>query len=156
MSNEEAVSNEYVAYSQARHPARHRERVGLVALFYGLFAGPVAWAGNLMVTFALAVHSCFPAAWPQDHVIEGFWFSWWLILACFVITLGVCASAFWISFRNWSVTGQESEGHVHHLMEVGEGRTRYLSLIGMAFSTLFFAATVYGIIVLAIEPLCVH
>ncbi len=150
------MSDEYIAYSEARHPAQHRDRVGLIALFYGLFAAPIAWAGNLMVTYGLAVHSCFPGARPLDHVIEGFWFSWWLILACFVITLGICASAFWISFRNWAATGRESEGHLHHLVEVGEGRTRYLSLIGMAFSTFFFAVTVDGFVILAIQPLCVH
>jgi hypothetical protein len=41
-------------------------------------------------------------------------------------------------------------------MEKGEGRTRYLSLIGISFSVIFFAVTFVGIIIFAIEPLCVR
>jgi hypothetical protein len=59
-----------------------------------------------------------------------------------------------VSFRNWRITGREVEGHIHHLIEKGEGRTRYLGIIGMAFSLLFFAAVLFGAIVLAIVPLC--
>jgi len=148
------MANNVVDFSRAHHPATHRERVSLTALFYGLFAGPIVWAGNLMVTYALAVHACFPGVSPLNSPIRGFGFAWWLILACYVVALAVCGSAFFVSFRNWSATGSESEGHVHHLMEKGEGRTRYLSLIGMSFSVLFFFAVCYGIIILAIEPLC--
>jgi hypothetical protein len=41
-------------------------------------------------------------------------------------------------------------------MEKGEGRTRYLALIGMAFSVIFFAAVLFGALIFAIEPLCAH
>jgi hypothetical protein len=54
------------------------------------------------------------------------------------------------------LTGRETEGHLHHLMEKGEGRTRYLSVIGMSFATLFFAVTLIGVMTFAIEPPCVH
>ncbi len=150
------MSEQVIAYSEARHPAQHRERVSLTALFFGLFAAPIAWAGNLMVTYGLASHACYPGPDPLDHVIEGFGFVWPLILGCFLVAMAICAAAGLVSYRNWSATGQESEGHVHHLMEKGEGRTRYLSVIGMAFSTLFFAAVLFGAIVLAIEPLCAY
>ena len=149
------MSDEYIAYSRARHPAQHRERVGLGALFYGLFAAPVVWAGNLMTTYALATHACYPGHEPLANIIEGFGFSWPLILGCYAATLVLCASGFVVSFRNWRLTGQESEGHeYHHLMEVGEGRTRYLGLIGMGFSVLFFLITLAGIVIIAIIPLC--
>jgi len=148
------MTNNLVDFSRAHHPATHRERVSLTALFYGLFAAPIVWAGNLMVTYALDVHACFPGARPLGDAIRGFEFAWWVILACYVVALAVCGSAFFVSFRNWEATGSESEGHIHHLMEKGEGRTRYLSLIGMSFSVLFFFAVVYGFISLAVEPLC--
>ncbi|HEY7663070.1 MAG TPA: hypothetical protein VH934_08115 [Xanthobacteraceae bacterium] len=148
------MSDEVIAFSAARHPAQHRERVSLSALFFGLFAAPIVWAGNLMVTYGLATHACYPGAWPLDEISRGFGFAWWLIVGCYVVALAICASAGVVAFRNWSITGQETEGHVHHLIERGEGRTRYLSVIGMAFATLFFAATLFGAIVLIIEPLC--
>jgi hypothetical protein len=59
-----------------------------------------------------------------------------------------------VALRGWRATAQESPGPAHHLMEAGEGRTRYLSMIGMGFSLLFFVASVFGILIYAIEPLC--
>jgi hypothetical protein len=143
-----------LAYSAAHHPAQHRERVGLTPLFFGLFSGPIVWAGNLMFTYALGAHACYPGRDPLNASIQGFGFAWPLILVSYCVALLVCAAAFAVSLRNWRLTGSESEGHWHHLMEVGEGRTRFLGIIGMAFSLLFFAALVFGIIVLAIVPLC--
>jgi hypothetical protein len=150
------MAEEIIAFSEANHPGRHRGRIGLVALFFGLFAAPIAWAGNLMVTYGLATHACYPGGEPLSKIIDGFGFAWPLILACYIAALAICAAAGVISFRNWRITGREVEGHFHHLIERGEGRTRYLSIIGMAFSILFFAAVVFGAIVLAIVPLCEH
>jgi hypothetical protein len=148
------MPDEMIAYSAARHPAQHRARVSLTALFFGLFTAPIVWAGNLIVTYALATHACYPGHGPLDQVINGFGFAWPLILATYLITLVLCAGAFLVSLRTWRITGNESHGHYHHLVEVGEGRTRYLSIIGMAFSVIFFTITVAGAIVLAILPLC--
>jgi hypothetical protein len=89
-------------------------------------------------------------------VISGFGFAWPLIVVCYLLALAICAAAGVVSFRNWRITGREVDGHIHHLIEKGEGRTRYLSIIGMAYSTLFFAAVLFGAIVLAIVPLCAY
>lgn len=148
------MSSEMIGFSAARHPAQHRERVSLIALFYGLFAAPIVWAGNLMVTYALATHACYPGGEPLDRVIGGFDFAWSLILLCYLITLAVCVSAFLASLRSWRVTGSETEGHARQLMEKGEGRTRYLSIIGISFSILFFVITAVGALTTAIVPLC--
>jgi hypothetical protein len=93
---------------------------------------------------------------PLDDVIHGFGFAWPLMLGCYVLALLICVAAGAVSYRSWRATGQENQGHVHHLMEKGEGRTRYLALIGMCFSAIFFAAVLFGAIIFAIEPLCAH
>lgn len=148
------MSDANIGYTAARHPSPHRERVGMIALFYGLFIAPVVWAGNLMITYALATHACYPGHDPLVRVAPGFDFAWPLILALFLLTLILCASGFAVSLRNWNTSGTESKGHVHYLLDAGEGRTRYLSIIGMAYGVLFFALTVVGAIILAIVPLC--
>jgi hypothetical protein len=148
------MPEETIAFSAARHPSPHRGRVGLATLFYGLFVPPIVWAGNLMITYALATHACYPGPDPLTHVAPGFGFAWGLILALFLLTLVLCATGFAVSLRNFAISGTESEGHVHHLLDAGEGRTRYLSVIGMAYAVLFFALTVAGVIILAIVPLC--
>jgi hypothetical protein len=132
---------EHLAYSLAEHPAPHRERVGLAALFFGLFAAPIMWAGNFMVDYGLASYACYPGDHPLSEPQPGLAFVYWLTLAFYVLTLGVCAGAFAISHRNWRMTGSE-------------GRTRYLGIIGMAFAVIFFIATLAGLLIYFFEPLC--
>jgi hypothetical protein len=146
--------SDYIAYSESKHPAPHAARVGLVALFYGLFAAPIMWAGNFMVDYGLVSYACYPGRQPLSAAQPGLAFVFWLTLAFYVLTLAVCASGFVVAYRSWGATAQELEGHGHHLIEAGEGRTRYLSMIGMGFSLLFFVASVFGILIYAIEPLC--
>ena len=145
---------EIIPYTAAHHPARYRHRVGLVALFFGLFASPIVWAGNLMVTYALGIHACFPGRQPLSGPVQAIGFVAPLILACYLIALCICVASFAVALRNWRITGSESEGHMDDLVEVGEGRTRFLGIIGMAFSVLFFAAVLFGLISLWIVPVC--
>lgn len=146
--------SDYVAYTASKHPAPHATEVGLAPLFYGLFAAPIMWAGNFMVDYGLVSYACYPGSRPLAEAQPGLAFVFWLTLAFHALTLVVCASAGFVAFRNWTATRYEAEGHAHHLVEAGEGRARFLSFIGMAFSTLFFAATVFSILIYAIEPLC--
>jgi hypothetical protein len=147
------VSDE-IAYSAAKHPGEHRDRVGWAALYYGLFAAPIFWAGNFMVDYGLVTHACYPGNDPRWDGQPGFRFAWWLALLFYFITLGVCASAGYVSHRNWIETRSEAEGAIDEVIELGHGRTRYLAMIGIWFSALFFAATLFGIVIWAIEPLC--
>jgi hypothetical protein len=146
--------SDYIAYTASRHPAPHAGQVGLTPLFYGLFAAPIMWAGNFMVDYGLVSYACYPGSRPLAAAQPGLEFAFWLTLAFHALTLGVCASAGFVAFRNWTATRHESAGHAHDLMEAGEGRARFLALIGMTFSALFFVATVFSMLIYAIEPLC--
>lgn len=148
------MSDRFIAYSQARRPAPHLGRVTMTMLFYGLWIAPIVWAGNLMASYALSVHACYPGPAPLTHVAAGFGFVWPLILALYLGSLVLCASGFVVSFRNWRLAGPPWGSHADDLVPVDEGRTRYLSLIGMSFSVLFFLVTVLGAVIFAIVPLC--
>lgn len=150
------MADDVIGYSLARHPAPHRDRVSVIALAFGLFASPIAWAGNLMVTYALAAHACYPGQNPHGTATAEFGFAWPLMLACYLVTLALCAAAGYVSFRTWAATGRESAGDVFDVFNKGHGRTRYLGAIGICFAALFFAATLVGVIIFAIEPLCEH
>lgn len=151
------MTDDLVPYSQSRHPAPHRDRVGLAAAFYGMFAAPIVWAGNLMVTYGLVGHACYPGFEPLGEVVDGMEFVWPVVVACYFVTMLICASGFVVSHRIWRITGSEStreEDRWHHLLASGEGRTRYFALIGMGSSLLFFAAVLFGAFVPFILPLC--
>jgi hypothetical protein len=143
-----------IAFSAARHPAPLRHRVRLGRLFYGLFAAPIFWAGNFMVEYGLLVHACYPGNQPLWNGEPGFRFAWWVSLLFYFVTLAVCASAGWVSYTSWRETRPEAEGGTNEVMELGHGRTRYLAMIGIWFSALFFTATLFAIVIYAIEPLC--
>lgn len=140
--------------SLASHPAPHRNRVGLGALLFGLFAAPIFWSGHEMTNYGLTNHFCFPGAVPLTTAPGEAGWLWPLMLAFDVITLAVIAAAGWLAYRNWSLAREEAAGHHEALLDVGEGRTRFLGLCGMLFSLLFFGATVFDLIALFLEPLC--
>lgn len=149
------MPDEIVAYSLAHHPGPHRERVSLAALFYGLFAAPIVWAGDLMVVYGLIGHACYPGDVPLGQPTASLGGVWSLALACHLLALVLLASSFAVSLRNWRVTGPP-KGHQHHLIERGEGRTRYFGIIGMGFATIFFLITAVETISLGLVPLCAY
>jgi hypothetical protein len=147
------MAEELIAYSLAEHPAPHRDRVSLWSIFYSLFAAPIFWAGDLMVDFALVSHACYPGHQPLAAPTEGFGWVWAFVLAAGLVTLLLIASGGLVALRNWRVTGPP-HGHHHHLVEKGEGRTRYLGICGMGFALFFFVVTVTMTVALFFLPLC--
>lgn len=145
---------ELIPYSLSHHPAPHRDRVGLFAIMYGLFASPIAWAGHLMLNYGLGSHACYPGDVPLARGDSGAGWAWPIILAFDIIAIGVILSAIVVSYLNWLRTGKEREGHEHHLMEVGEGRTRFLGITGMGFGVIFLLITVTDTVTLAMVPIC--
>jgi hypothetical protein len=147
------MPDEIVAYSLAHHPAPHRERVGLMALLYSLFAAPIIWAGDLMVDYGLVGHACYPGDVPLGRPTAGMGWIWPVVLAFHLIALLGVASGIAVSYRNWRVTGPP-ESHHHHLIERGEGRTRYLGIVGMGFGVMFLLLVAAETISLGWMPLC--
>jgi hypothetical protein len=141
------------------HPSPERRQVRLLMLFGGLAAGPAAWTLHLMINYALASHICFPGAVPP---FPGAAAPPWLSCALAAIGIVAVASAIagaLISYRIWQTVRHERSrpeprfsGHAHELVEIGEGRTRFLALWGMITGTAFAFATLFdlfGLLVLA-------
>jgi hypothetical protein len=147
------MADEIVAYSLARHPAPYREKVGFGTLLYGLFAAPIFWAGDLMVAYGLIGHACYPGDLPLGQPTAGLGFVWPLVLACHLLALLLIASGTVVAFSIWRRTGPPQR-HSHHLIERGEGRDRYLGIVGMGFGTMFFLITAAETLSLAFVPLC--
>src|SRR5579884_2852033 len=99
------MAEELIAYTLAEHPAPHRGRVSLGAIFYGTFAAPIVWAGDLMVNFALVSHGCYPGDHPLAAPTAGFGWVWDFALAFDLAALLLIASGGLVALRNWRVTG---------------------------------------------------
>lgn len=140
--------------AETLHPSPHRERVGLVALFFGLLVPVVAWGLQELLSYGLASHACFPSDTPLGEALNG-----WGGLKTFLIIIDVAAillaiAAIAVSFRNWRVTREEASGSSGEVVEAGEGRTRFLSLWGILVGGGFLLGMIFNTIAFAVVPLC--
>ena len=144
-----------LAYSRAEHPAPFRDRISLAAVLYGLFAAPIVWAGDLIFDYGLVGHACYPGFMPLHHPTPGLGSVWALALFSHLLALAIVGSGIFVAFRCWRMTGPPS-GHSHHMIERGEGRDRYLGIVGIWFSAMFFLIIATETLPLAMVPLCTY
>ena len=135
-----------------KHPAPHRHRVGLAALFFGLAAAPTAWNAQLLFSVGLSAHACYPRDVPLELPIWGN--LWGILLAIGLAGIAVAILGGIVSFRNWRLTFDEAPGSAHHLLDVGEGRTRFIAMFGILTSFLFALALLLATAAVFLVPLC--
>jgi hypothetical protein len=134
------------------HPSPQRDLVGAGAIAFAIGAGPTAWFVQLGFNASFAAHACFPKDVPLATPL---WGSLQLVmLSIDVLALAVCSFGFLMAWRSWQKTGTERPGSAHHLLESGDGRSRFMAMVGMMTSALFFAATAFATLNLAVVPPC--
>jgi hypothetical protein len=134
------------------HPAPHRDRVGLLPVVFGIAAAPIAWDTQLIANSAFIGHACYPRGLP---LTEPQWPALWLtLLIISLVGIAVAVAAGLVSWRNWRLTHDETGGGEHHVLESGQGRTRFLAMVGMMTSILFLLALIFGTISIFLVPLC--
>lgn len=140
------------ASSRTPHPAPHRERASLFWLWFGIFAAPVAWNLQLLVATAFSGHLCYPYQDPLGPT-AGQHLSW--VLAA-IDAAGIIVSliALAVASANWGRVRREKQGGAEHAMDAGEGRTRFMAVLGIANSLLFLLALVFASLQLFFLPLC--
>jgi hypothetical protein len=140
------------ASEQPSHPAPHRDRVSAWTTLLGLVLAPLAWFLQLTVNAGLASQACFPKDVPlSDPTLEGLLR---LVALAAMGALVLAVAGGWLAWRNWRRTAGERPGPVHHLIESGDGRTRFLALAGVMASGLFAVAIVLAILAVIAGPLC--
>jgi hypothetical protein len=149
-----AAANSRTTLGQVAHPAPARHRVSGWALAFALLAAPFVWSEHLLVNSALASSACtgadifFGLVTAESAEV--------LMLISGLIALAVAAAGGYVAYSAWVATSGDDEASHHHVLEVGEGRTRFLALVGMVFSGGFFAASVFDVIALFMVPLCAN
>ncbi|MEA2839145.1 MAG: hypothetical protein QOF41_475 [Methylobacteriaceae bacterium] len=124
------------------HPAPHRERVHLAVLLFGAFVGPIVWALHLFANTAIAGQVCYPGPVPRLTPSPAEAALRLLLGLSGVVAIIIALIGAYVSYRSWRATREEREGSHHHLIEVGEGRTRFLAFAGM-FMSLGFALVIF-------------
>lgn len=132
------------------HPARKRHHVDSWALGFALLGAPAIWSLHLIVNFALASQACAPGEQAGGGMsgLQG------TLALNNVATLIIAGLATVVAFGCWRSTYDEERGTHHHLLEVGEGRTRFLAMVGMILGAGFVAATVFDSLAILAVPIC--
>jgi hypothetical protein len=138
----------------AAHPAPHRHRISIGPLLLGLFGVPFLWGIRLIANYAMASHFCYPVSFRRYALPDTLGWVWPAMIGLDVLTILAGLATALVSYRNWRITADESAGPRSPLIDIGEGRTRFLSLWGMLVSALFILAAVFDLIALRILPVC--
>jgi hypothetical protein len=127
--------------TSAAHPPPTRRAGAPGALWFGLFGAPAAWALQLMASYALTAHACFPGATPLASPAAGG--SWTAALLVGVAALAASLAAGATAWGSWRST------HVGP-----ERRTRFMALAGLLLSGIFLLGVLMNAIPLFLAPSC--
>ena len=134
------------------NPAPQRHNVSIVLLLFGLIAAPLAWIVQTSLNYVVASRACYPFQTRQLQTAnDGLWPA--LIIATVVaLVIGIAAAG--AAWHAWRMTREEHYGGGHHVMDVGEERTRFLALAGLLISGLFAAAVIFNAVGLFLISPC--
>jgi hypothetical protein len=123
------------------HPAPGRANVNPFLLGFAVVGAPISWSLEMLVSFPISAYACFPKDEPLPApAIPGLSG----ILTCVGIAFflaGVLATV--ASVICWRQTRNENASVAKHLLEVGEGRTRFIALCGLIVSIGFLIALIF-------------
>jgi hypothetical protein len=155
-----SAMGEQPAVTAEAHPAPARDQVPLAMLFIGLAAAPLVWSIHLLANYAISSEACYPGAAPRLGAPPGAGKIWFTLLAIDWAAIIVSALAGYLAYRSWRMSRRESsasaaQGTRHsELVEIGEGRTRFLALWGTLISVLFLLAILFDVVGLFTVPFC--
>jgi hypothetical protein len=141
--------------STAQHPSPARNETSLLALVFGLLAGPAGWVGQHLIIYGLAGYACDPHGLLRTAPLPG-----WsptlrpLLVVVFLLGLGLAAAGGLIAWRCWRETGHETAGGHPDALEAGTGRSRFFAIGGLLISLLFAVVIVFEGVMLLGSPLC--
>ena len=136
------------------HPAPRRGIVPLRTLWFGIFGAPAAWALELIVGYGVIAHYCYPRDVPlSTPTFEATRLTG--LVACVVLVLvGVAALA--TAIHSWRELRHGHDAEHHELLEVGEGRARFMAFGGVLLSTMFLFALLMSAVPVFTNSLCMY
>lgn len=142
------------ARSDQVHPSPKRGQTSLLALFFGLMAGPTGWIIQHLIAYGLANYVCYPSDVARTSPLPG----WdWLRPALITLTatcLLISGAGAYVAYRSWRSTRSETTGDHPAAVEVGAGRSRFLAISGLIISILFGTVIAFNAVPLLGAPYC--
>lgn len=136
----------------AAHPAPHRARVRAITLIFSAGAGPIFWLGQLILAYAISAQVCFNGDHPTTIASSAPLHA--ALLAFDVIAIAAAIVGGLVSYMCWRRVRHEVAGGHRHMIEAGEGRTRFMAMWGMLSNGCFLIAIIFEAIASFMVPLC--
>jgi hypothetical protein len=136
------------------HPAPHRDRLSPWMASFLLYTGPLAWLIQLCVGEMMTSWPCFPDMDRRTAPIAGYEWTWIgaiVVIALCAVTACITGLLAW---RKACEVRDETEGGHDALVEIGHGRTRFVSLWAAYLGFGFALATLVTLIAFALVPRC--
>jgi hypothetical protein len=135
------------------HPAPQRHDIALAGTAFTLGAAPTAWLVQLLAAFAATSYLCDPGQpHPIVQTVPG-----WLqpaVSAINILALAIAVAGMATGFVLYRRTAHEHRERSGGVLEVGEGRTRFLVTFGTFSSAAFGIAILANTFSLFVMPLC--
>jgi hypothetical protein len=123
------------------------ETRGSLFLWFGIFAGPLAWTTQVLLAPDLAEVLCYPGAEGSGRgEIYGIDIQTFIVMLTALLTL-VCLAGLLVSLRCWRL--QRAIGD-----STTAGRAQWMAQAGILVSALFALATVVGFIPVVFLDTC--
>lgn len=136
------------------HPAPRRGIVPLPTLWFGIFGAPIAWALQLIVDYSLVAHYCYPRDVPLDTPPFGALRVTGILVSVALVLIGVAALL--TAVHSWGKARHGHDREHHELLEVGEGRARFMAFGGVLLSAMFLFALLMTALPLFTNSLCMY
>jgi hypothetical protein len=135
------------------HPSPGRRQINGWWLLFGLVAAPFAWSLAELFSYGIVSYTCRMKTSGQDQTLS-YGGSWWLWVV-FIVCLAIAIAGSAVAIGNWRKTRREKGGSGHHLLELGEGRSRFIAMCSMLTSIGFLIGFVFLLNTMITAPLCV-
>ncbi|HZE09826.1 MAG TPA: hypothetical protein VE110_13830 [Gemmatimonadaceae bacterium] len=148
-------SNSRGGHAEEDHPAPARHRVGRGALWFGVLAAPIAWSAQEILATSVNGAGCIAyrdAPPPTGLQLTS---GTGIVLLCFTVALFIgCLVALFVALHNWHIVHSHAEGEEQDVLEIGEGRARFMAMSGILLSAIFALLLLMNAISLFLTPQC--
>jgi len=142
------------AANASGHPSPKRSEAHPVLLTITLMAGPAAWITQLLGSYGLSSYLCQPHGDPRLAAPPAWSAVWGVLLALNLVCVGAVAAGALCGLMVWRRTGSEKPGGGPVLLEIGEGRARFLAACGMMACAEFALAILFNTVEFFTVPAC--
>src|SRR5205823_1060085 len=125
--------------------------VSMRALAAGIFAAPLAWSAQELVSYGLVSHLC---ARTNGAIVQRFAASSPLFLFISAVTLVIALAGSWLAWKNWTRVRDVQRDSNLEPREIHAERTRFMARVGLICSFGALCSFAFTISTLFVAPLC--